>query len=193
MTFRWSSFALGALALFLLGNVIALVVVLSGAYNIAATNPHTALGEWAFDTAFVKSVQGQAGDIAAPGLTPAMVDAGAPEYKAMCAQCHGGVGESRAYWAEGMRPRPPALAETAGKWSAAEVFWLVKHGAKMTGMPAFGPTHDDATIWNIAAFVKALPAMPAERYAAYTSEHGGGAEAAENGHSHAAGTPPHED
>ena len=124
-------------------------------------------------------------------VVQAMVDAGAPEYKAMCAHCHGGVGEARAYWAEGMRPHPPALAEVADQWSAAEVFWLVKHGAKMTGMPAFGPTHDDATVWNIAAFVKALPAMPQAQYAAYSSEHGGGQ--AEGDHTHAPGTPEHDD
>lgn len=190
MTVSWKSFSLGALAAVLLALIVALLVVLSGGYNIAATERHTAIGEWALDTTFTNSVQGHAEDLDPPELTPAMVDAGAPEYKAMCAHCHGGVGEGREEWAEGMRPKPPALASAADDWTATEVFWLVKHGAKMTGMPAFGPTHDDATIWNIAAFVKAMPTMRAERYAAYSAEHGGGGAA---GHVHEPGAPQPED
>ncbi|WP_338243395.1 c-type cytochrome [Aurantiacibacter hainanensis] len=191
MTIRWSSFALGALALFLLGLLVALLVILTGGYNVAATERHTPVGAWALNTNFVNSVQGHAADITAPELTRAMVDAGAPEYKSMCAHCHGGVGESRAGWAEGMRPKPPALARVADQWSASEVYWLVDHGAKMTGMPAFGATHDEETMWNITAFVKAMPRMGEAQYAAYSSEHGGGSE--EAGHSHAPGTEPHED
>ena len=55
-----------------------------------------------------------------------------------------------------------------------EIYWLVENGAKMTGMPAFGPTHDEEAMWNITAFVKAMPDMTEARYAAYPSEHGGG-------------------
>lgn len=80
-----------------------------------------------------------------------------------------------------MRPRPPHLTEAAAHWEPKEIFWLVKHGAKMTGMPAFGPTHDDKTLWNVAAFVSQLPAMTPERYAELAGEtassgggHGGG-------------------
>jgi len=48
---------------------------------------------------------------------------------------------------------------------------MVKHGIKMSGMPAFGPTHDDQALWNIAAFVKAMPDMTAERYARFNGGH----------------------
>ncbi len=181
---NWKSFALGALAMLLLLALIALLVVLTGGYNVAATQRHTPVVGWALDTTFRNSVQRHGSDIEAPELTPAMVAAGAGEYKAMCAHCHGGVGEGRAEWAEGMRPKPPALAGAATEWSAAEVFWLVKHGAKMTGMPAFGPSHDDRAIWTIAAFVKAMPQMSAAEYAAYGrsdghSDSGGGHSAAQ--------------
>jgi hypothetical protein len=80
-----------------------------------------------------------------------------------------------------MRPRPPHLTEAAADWDLREVFWLVRHGVKMSGMPAFGPSQDDQAIWNIAAFVKELPAMTPERYAALGERagsglHGGSAE-----------------
>ena len=175
---RWTSFLAGFVAAIVLALVIALGVIFSGAYDVAATDRHNPVVAWAFDTTYENSVSRQASAIAAPEMTPAMVEAGAREYKAMCAHCHGGIGESRAGWAGGIRPKPPALASAAKHLSASEVFWLVKHGVKMSGMPAFGPTHDDQAIWNIAAFVKAMPGMSAQRYAAY------GAEGQDGGHGH---------
>ena len=105
-------------------------MILTGGYNVAAIKRHNPIAAWALDTTFRNSVQGRGSDIAAPELTPAMVAAGAGEYKAMCAHCHGGVRESRADWAEGMRPKPPALAGAADQWSASEVFWLAKQVLK---------------------------------------------------------------
>lgn len=95
-----------------------------------------------------------------------MVERGASEYKQMCQHCHGGVGVDPDKWTSGMRSRSPLLTEEAAEWEAKEVFWLIKHGAKLTGMPAFGPTHDDETLWGIAAMVKELSAMTPERYTA---------------------------
>ncbi|WP_228244129.1 cytochrome c [Porphyrobacter sp. GA68] len=111
-----------------------------------------------------------------------MVAAGASNYKVMCQHCHAGVGASRAGWAKGMVPHPPALAHAAQEGSAEEVFWLVKHGIKASGMPAFGPTHDEEATWNIATFVKAMPQMSAERYAALGERQPGGEQ--HGGHSH---------
>ena len=142
-----------------------LIVVYTGAYNVAATEEHTAFTRWAFDTTFHRSVERRAAASRPPeSITPEMMAAGASAYKTMCQHCHAGPGVERAEWARGMRPRPPHLTEAAAEWQMKEVFWLVKHGAKMTGMPAFGPTHDDQALWGIAAFVTELPAMTPERY-----------------------------
>lgn len=180
----------GAIGLVVVLLAIALIVILTGGYNVAATDRHNPVVGWALHSTYTNSVSGRADTLEAPEFTPQMIDAGAPEYKAMCAHCHGGIGDSRAEWAETMRPKPPALAHAAQGWSDEEVFWLVKHGVKMSGMPAFGPTHDDDTIWNIAAFVKAMPQMSEAQYSAYSAEHGG---EAGGGHTHAEGTAAHED
>ena len=143
-----------------------LIVIYSGAYSIAATEEHSSAVRWAFDTTFHNSIKRNADDIKAPEtFTQPMIAAGAVEYKSMCQHCHAGPGVERASWANGMRPKPPHLAEAASHWKRSEIFWLVKHGAKMTGMPAFGPRHDDKTLWNIAAFVSRLPALTPEQYA----------------------------
>lgn len=165
----------GVVGILVLLAVVGLTVVYTGSFNVAATEEHTSFTRWAFDTTFHNSVERRAADVAAPeSFTPAMIAAGASEYKATCQHCHAGPGVERAKWASGMRPRPPHLTEAAAEWEVEEVFWLAKHGVKMTGMPAFGPTHDDRTLWNIAAFVKKLPAMTPERYAAFGGPGGEG-------------------
>jgi mono/diheme cytochrome c family protein len=191
MNATWKGAVLGAVGLLLLIIAIVLLVILTGSYNVAATQRHGPIAAWALDTAFINSVKSRGDELEPPArFTRQMIAAGASEYNAMCAHCHGGVGQKRAEWSEGMRPKPPALAHAAERWTHAEVFWLVKHGAKMTGMPAFGPTHDDAALWNIAAFVKAMPKMPAAEYAGYSAKHGDGVD---EGHSHAAGSGHHMD
>lgn len=169
------------------GTLVAIVLVLlvliyAGAYNVSAAAGHTTIGRWALDTMMHNSVEARAGG-EAPRFTPAMVRAGAGEYKAMCQHCHGGPGVQRAGWAEGIVPQPPELAHAATEWQPSEVHWIVSNGIKMTAMPAFGPTHDEATIWNIVAFVEQLPAMSPEVYAGFPSDHGGGSDD-HGGHSH---------
>lgn len=188
MTIRWGSFALGALALFLLAIVAALIVILTGAYNVAATDRHAPLARWALDTTFNNSVERQAADLVAPEFTAADLRAGGREFAEYCVHCHGAPGAKPHEWVSGMTPNPPPLSRAAKTWSVNEIFWIVKHGVKMSGMPPFGPDHDDRTIWNIAAFVDALPGMTPEEYAGYTGQASGG----EGGHSHAAGASAHQ-
>lgn len=172
--------ALGILASGLVLMSIALVTAYTGAYNIAATEDHTAITRWAFETTMHNSVEARAKDIAVP--TPiGDAAAGATAYKAMCEHCHAGPGVHRAQWAKGMLPLPPHLVEQAAEWEPNQVFWLLKNGVKMTGMPAFGPTHEDQELWDITAFVVQLPGMTAQRYTELSNRHGGGSN---GGHAH---------
>jgi mono/diheme cytochrome c family protein len=155
----------GAAAMLLLLVVLAVLVVYTGAYNIAATEEHRSITRWALDTTFHKSIQRGAAEVSVPDeIGQDLVEVGASHYKDACQTCHGGPGAERAEWANGMRPRPPHLAEKAAERELSEIFWLVKHGARMTGMPAFGPHHDDQTLWGISAFVKELPGMTRDAY-----------------------------
>ncbi|QJR79364.1 cytochrome c [Alteromonas pelagimontana] len=145
------------------GMVAILIVVYTGSYNISAREDHSSFARWALSTSMVASVRSRA-DQKPPGFTKNMIAAGAHEYQTMCEHCHGGPGIERANWAEGLVPQPPHLTEAAAHWTPSEVFWLVNHGVKMSGMPAFGATHDEKTLWNITAFVKQLPAMTQAQY-----------------------------
>src|SRR5207248_10259049 len=72
-------------------------------------------------------------------------------------------GKERGEVGQGLNPRPPSLSDAAPGWTPSELFWIVKNGIRMTGMPALGPTHEDDRIWAIISFVEQLPSMtPAE-------------------------------
>jgi mono/diheme cytochrome c family protein len=82
----------------------------------------------------------------------------------MCTGCHGGPGIERNEIGKGLSPQAPDLSQVAKAWSPAQLFWIVKNGVKMTGMPSFGATHDDGELWDIVAFLDTLAGLTAEQY-----------------------------
>ncbi|HDZ55316.1 hypothetical protein LCGC14_0393640 [marine sediment metagenome] len=159
--------AVGLVAVILISLVVVVSVAYSGAYNVAATQDHQPIVRWTLDTTMKNSVSDRAEAVQTPVLRDAMVSAGATRYKAMCQHCHGGPGVKKSEWARGMLPQPPHLPDVVSEWKPNEVFWLAKHGVRMSGMPAFGPTHSDDELWEITAFVMRLPGMTATEYASF--------------------------
>jgi len=157
----------GFVAIAILGIGIGFALIYSGIINVAATNPHSALTDWVLSTASDNSIHYQAKDIKAqPVDDKAMVARGFRHYREMCVSCHLAPGIKSSEISKGLMPPPPKLQEAAEEWSPAELFWVIKNGIKMTGMPAWGPTHSDKKIWDIVAFVKKLPKMTAAQYKA---------------------------
>lgn len=161
----------GMAGLLFLMFLVMLLAVYAGSYNIAATEDHSPFVRWMLETTMENSVKRQAGSIEAPEFTQEMIASGAAEYKSMCEACHGGPGVDPDSWSRGLLPQPPKLHEVADEWEANEIFWLVKHGVKMTGMPAFGENHGDDELWAVAAFVTRLAEMTEEEYAQFESAH----------------------
>jgi ketosteroid isomerase-like protein len=85
----------------------------------------------------------------------------------------------------GLSPAPPNLAKHAHS-DAAEAFWVIKHGVKATGMPAWGKHMEDPDIWEIVALLRKLPSLSAEQYQAEVAASGGHShgegESADHGH-----------
>ena len=149
------------------GLITGLALIYSGVINVAASNPHSALTEWVLSTASDHSIRYHAKDIKAPSVDDrVMVLAGFHHYQEMCVGCHLAPGIESSEIRKGLMPTPPKLQETAKEWTPAELFWVIKNGVKMTGMPAWGATHSDKKIWDIVAFVKQLPHMTAGQYKA---------------------------
>ena len=165
--------AAGVMLAALFALLLMLFVAYTGSYNIAASQDHSPFVRWLFSTTMSNSVAARADELEVPEeFSEAQVEAGAEHYKAMCEHCHAGPGVKRAEWATGLLPQPPHLVEEAAHWQPNEVFWLVKHGVRMSAMPAFGETHEDAELWDIAAFVKRLPGMTSSEYAALGQQTG---------------------
>ena len=102
---------------------------------------------------------------------PAFIQAGARAFEARgCVKCHGAPGVNWEKFSEGMRPYPADLKETAPQRTAAEIFYVIKNGIKMTGMPSFGSTGvPDDEMWKIAAFVKKIPTTTDADYKAWSA------------------------
>lgn len=161
--------------------LVGIVVVKSGAYNVAATKPHQAMTKSVLSTMMDNSVRHHASDIELSTVfKDSDLGAGFEHYQAMCVACHGAPGIEKSEIGKGLNPAPPDLATSTPDLSSQEVFWILKNGIKMTGMPAFGPTHDDENLWNLTAFVMRLSAMTPDQYRAMAKD----ADEHEPGHHH---------
>ncbi|HEY7853385.1 MAG TPA: cytochrome c [Caulobacteraceae bacterium] len=137
-----------------------LVVIETGAFDTRASTPHNIVTAWATHTTMIHSVRQGAEDVRPPAaFTPAQTVAGMHLYEQRCLVCHGGPGVARATWVQGMNPPPPFLLDASRQWTRGQLFWVVKNGVKMTGMPAWGITMSDDDIWDLVAFLEAMPQM----------------------------------
>ena len=162
--------AIGTLAV--LAGIAGAVFFFGGFYSIAATQNDPGVVAAALIRVRTASIRHFATDRPPASYgDAATVQDGARAFAARgCANCHGGPGVGWAKFSEGLNPGPPDLKEVAPGLTPAEVFWVVKSGIRMTGMPSFGAigTPDDE-VWKITAFVKALPQVSDKDYAAWTA------------------------
>ncbi len=170
------------------------IFIYMGKYDIAATKPHTKITEFILDIATEKSIRSHAAGITVPSLDDeSMIKTGFDHYKEMCVGCHGAPGVKPSELAEGLYPEPPELEDEIEDFSSEELYWITKNGIKMTGMPAFGPTHTEEELWSIVAFLKKLPDLTPEEYKAmggnettgsHEHDHGTGDEFHQPDHEH---------
>jgi mono/diheme cytochrome c family protein len=151
------------IALFVLALGAALFLEF-GFYNIGADDHHTKLTLAIITLLRDGSIDARLSSIQ-PQLTatPEMIKAGAEHYQELCAGCHLAPGVAKSEVRTGLYPHPPNLAQEDIRESR-RAFWIVKHGIKMSGMPAWGKTLDDAAIWDVVAFVRKMPGMAPEEY-----------------------------
>lgn len=168
-------------AAMLLGGMI---YVYLGFYPVGADAPHNRLTYWFLQTVREQSIAKASKNIDVPPLdNPELLLVGGPDYNDMCAACHLKPGKMQSDMSLGLYPAPPNLStknEEHGHdhvddahgdplQTARRRFWIIKHGIKATGMPAWGPTHDDRRIWAMVAFLKKLPELNPEQYQILTA------------------------
>ncbi len=127
-----------------------------GRYDVSATKPHPGIVNTFFHMIAERSIQRNSASL----VVPYDIDdkdiyvEGFKEYEHMCVQCHGAPGVEASATGKGLFPPPPKFPEEKlYEYSLKDIFWVTKNGVKMTGMPAYGPTHEDEAIWAVAIFL----------------------------------------
>ena len=165
--------ALGGAAILLVVIFVgAAVMAACGVFDVAADSPHSALAYRFIHYVRERSVETRTTGVKVPPLgDPAMLVEGTEHYDAMCTGCHLAPGMSENEMRPGMNPKPPVLYRLP-RGEAGEQFWIVKHGIKMTGMPAWGATHTDEEIWDMVALLQKLPTLSPAQYRALVAKAG---------------------
>lgn len=157
-----------------LAGIVAVIIVLSGAFDVAATSGHSRPVALLLHFTMQRSVAAHAPQITPPDLDdPALILRGATHYATGCAPCHGGPGELASPIAQQMLPVPPGLYSAGRDFTPDQLFWIVKNGVKMTAMPAWPAQGRDDEIWAMVAFLRHLPEQNTLAYARLTGIAGG--------------------
>lgn len=94
----------------------------------------------------------------APGDRQAGIKEGGQLFRRECAACHGTTGYDLTDTGRWMYPRAADLTSLDSQsYSDQEVFWIVKNGVRLSGMPGFGKIESDEHIWDLVLYFRTLP------------------------------------
>jgi mono/diheme cytochrome c family protein len=169
------SFIRSFLVIIALGVLAGATLIWSGLYNVAADDPHWKATLWLVNKARERSVEVHSrGSVAQPLQGERLVERGFPHFNEACRLCHGGPGLSALEFTQGLYPKPPFFPskEVQQELSDSELYWIIKHWFKMTGMPSFGVTNSEEDLWAIVAFMRRLPTLSPGEYQAMAQRAG---------------------
>ena len=154
-------FGAGFITCVLLTLIVPLLAMAMGMMDMSASAKPGLLEKIFAPWAFTNSMEKRAPDTKNPFANDASAQvSGMGHYRENCVMCHGAPNVEPAELAAGLNPPVPKLdTDDAQSLSDGKLFWIIKNGIRMTGMPAFGETHSDAEIWHIVTFVRHLPKL----------------------------------
>ena len=159
---RWLIEIAVILVIFAVGGFL---VAASGIIPIKASSGHWPITRWFLIFSMHRSFSTHSLGIKAPPLDdPALVLRGAGAYETTCRPCHGSPELRHPRVARKMLPEPPYLPPKISEWKPEELFSLVKHGVKLTGMPAWPTQQRDDEVWAMVAFLLRMKDLDAEGY-----------------------------
>lgn len=161
MRIHWKHLAIGLGIL----PVAVLIATWIGFFNVGASSGHWKVTEWFLHFAMRSAVRTYALAVDVPDELPLhAIQPAAGHFARGCAICHGAPGEPRSPVVRLMLPQPPDLDTKVGSWTDAELFRIVKHGVRFTGMPAWPTQQRDDEVWAMVAFLRELPGMREARW-----------------------------
>ncbi|MDO8388782.1 MAG: c-type cytochrome [Polaromonas sp.] len=147
----------------------AALVIYRGIYDISATSQHLQPVHALLETTMRQSVRLRARDITTPPLEGGQrLARGAALFRDHCVQCHGAPGVAQSGFGQSMQPVPGPLVDARQRWRPREIYWITRHGIKMSGMPAWQFRLDEQSLWDVVAFVNTLPALSPQAYVQMT-------------------------
>ncbi len=159
-----------------------LIVMESGIYNIAADTPHFAPTRWILQTGRTRAVQFHSIGIRGPDLRdPSLVGHGLGLYGENCQPCHGAPGVAPKQEGRGIDPHPPPLIISANNWTDPQLYWIVFHGLKLSGMPGFAAHLSERDMWAIVAFLRQIVFLSPADYGRLTDPKPGSGSGNESG------------
>ena len=159
---HWAFTIVALLAVLAVGGFL---VAVSGIVPIKASSGHWPITTWFLQLAKHRSVATHTLGLKAPALDePQLVLKGAGHYETGCRPCHGSPELRHPRIVQQMLPPPPYLPPRLSAWEPDELFYIVKHGIKFTGMPAWPARQRDDEVWAMVAFLRALPTLDAAAY-----------------------------
>jgi cytochrome c553 len=162
---RWKTIGTLVLVGAFLGLIAVAALAISGVYNVAASSGHWIITDKLIRFAVRRSIVIRSLSIDAPDLSSeGLVRLGAAHYELACAACHGSPTKEPSQIVHGMLPRPPSLHNAAIDWTPEQLFWIIRNGLKLTGMPAWSDLRRDDEVWAVVAFLQRLPAMDRNEY-----------------------------
>ena len=143
----------------------AAAVVSFGLYNPSAALGHLPGVSWILHTTYRNAVETWSATYEKPDLSDiGTIQRGAGHYRSYCDDCHSAPGQPTVFVSGSMVPAPPHITDAVSDWNADELFWIVRNGVKMTGMPAWpSPVRDDE-VWSVVAFLLQVPRLDADGY-----------------------------
>lgn len=142
------------------------IVAASGVISIKASSGHWAITEWFLRFSMKRSIATHSLGINVPAnlASQNLIVQGARHYEIGCRSCHGAPGLARPRIVRGMLPPPPDLVPRIRESNPQKLFYVVKHGMKFTGMPAWPSQQRDDEVWAMVAFLLKMPGLDEAGY-----------------------------
>jgi mono/diheme cytochrome c family protein len=186
LTMSFRSFLVGAIAGPLVLALLALILTLGGFVPVAATHEDSELMQWWLHSTYQQRVARKASQVTAPDnlANDALIEEGARSFTSMCRGCHTPPGERTTAVSEGLNPPAPDMNTLLEHRRPTEAFVVIRDGVRMSGMPAFGPSHEEDQLWALVAFLEAMAGADARSFQTLIRQAKQNA-TADDGHDHA--------
>jgi mono/diheme cytochrome c family protein len=152
---------LGAVLMLVILLLSALAVMRLGLMPVNADGTHSSLEARIMPLVLHASIARHAsGDTNPISVNEENLKAGVSTYKEMCARCHSAPAGNPSVYGQSFYPPAPQLLGGMSNYTDSQLFWLIKHGIRNTGMPAWGSMLSDDDIWQIVSLLKNSKDLP---------------------------------